>query len=60
LPPLFEWPVAQKVMKLEKFGKISYSTEIILAFQMSYSVSLKKPFYVSNSWVFRPNPKFGG
>jgi hypothetical protein len=60
LPPLFEWPVAQKVMKLDKFGKISYSMEIILAFKMSSSVSLKKPSYMTISWLVRPDPKFGG
>jgi hypothetical protein len=42
--PFFEWPVAQKVMKLQKFGKISYSMEIILALKLSSGVSLKKRF----------------
>jgi hypothetical protein len=41
-PPLFKRPVAQKVSKLKKFGKISYSTEIILAFKLSSGVSSKK------------------
>jgi hypothetical protein len=47
-------------MKLKKFGKISYSTEIVLALKLSSGVSSKKSFYTSNSWLFRPNPKFGG
>jgi hypothetical protein len=47
-------------MKLKNFGKISYSTEIILALKLSSSVSLKKPFHTSNSWLFRLNPKFRG
>jgi hypothetical protein len=47
-------------MKLKKFGKISYSPEIVLALKLSSGVSSKKPFYMSNSWLFRPNPKFGG
>jgi hypothetical protein len=60
-PPLFRRPVAKKVMKLKKFGKISYSTEIILGLKLSSGVSYKKkPFYTSNSWLFRRNPKFGG
>jgi hypothetical protein len=59
-PPLFQRPVAQKVMRLKKFGKISYSTEIVLALKLSSGVSSKKLFYISNSWLFRPNPKFGG
>ncbi len=41
-PPLFERPVAQKVMKLTKFGKINYSMEIILALKLSLGVSSKK------------------
>jgi hypothetical protein len=41
-PPLFKRPVAQKVIKLKKFGKISYSTEIILALKLSSGVSSKK------------------
>jgi hypothetical protein len=32
---LFERPVAQIVMKLKKFGKISYFTEIGLALKLS-------------------------
>jgi hypothetical protein len=48
-------------MKLKKFGKISYSAEIVLALKLSSGVSSKKgPFYISNSWLFRPNPKLGG
>jgi hypothetical protein len=47
-------------MKLQKFGKISYSTEIVLALKLSSGVSSKKSFYTSNSWLFRPNLKFGG
>jgi hypothetical protein len=58
--PLLERPVAQKVMKLKKFGKISYSMEIVLAVKLSSGVPQKKPLYMSNSWLFRPNPKFGG
>jgi hypothetical protein len=41
-PPLFKRPVAQKVIKLKKFGKISYSTEIILALKLSSGVSSEK------------------
>ncbi len=41
-PPLFQRPVAQKVIKLKKFGKISYSTEIVLALKLSSDVSSKK------------------
>jgi hypothetical protein len=41
-PPLFKRPVAQKVIKLKKFGKISYSTQIILALKLSSGVSSKK------------------
>jgi hypothetical protein len=41
-PLLFERPVAQKVMKLTKFGKISYSMEINLALKLSLGVSSKK------------------
>jgi hypothetical protein len=41
-PPLLERPVAQKVMKLTKFGKRSYSMEIILALKLSLDVSSKK------------------
>jgi hypothetical protein len=41
-PPLFQRPVAQKVVKLNKFGKISYSTEIVLALKLSSGVSSKK------------------
>ncbi len=41
-PPLFQRPVAQKVMTLKKFVKISYSTEIILALNLSSGVSSKK------------------
>jgi hypothetical protein len=41
-PPLFKRPVAQKVIKLKKFRKISYSTEIILALKLSTGVSSKK------------------
>jgi hypothetical protein len=40
--PSFESPVAQKVMKLNKFGKISYSPEVILALKLSSGVSSKK------------------
>jgi hypothetical protein len=47
-------------MKLKKFGKISYSTEIVLALKLSSGLSSKKPFYMSNSWLFRLNPKFWG
>jgi hypothetical protein len=47
-------------MKLNKFEKISYSTEIILALMLSSGVSSKIVVYASNSWLFRPNPKFGG
>jgi hypothetical protein len=55
-----ERPVAQKVMKLKKFGKISYSMEIVLAVKLSSGVPQKKLLYMSNSWLFRPNPKFWG
>jgi hypothetical protein len=41
-PPLFQRPVAQKVMKIKKFAKISYSTEIVLALKLSSGVSSKK------------------
>jgi hypothetical protein len=41
-PPLLKRPVAQKVIKLKKFGKICYSTEIILALKLSSGVSSKK------------------
>jgi hypothetical protein len=41
-PPLFKRPVAQKVIKLKKFGKISYSREIVLALKLSSGVSSKK------------------
>jgi hypothetical protein len=46
-------------MKL-KIRNLSYSKEIILALKLSSSVPSKKLFYTSNSWLFRPNPKFGG
>jgi hypothetical protein len=60
LAPLFsKRPIAQKVMKLNKFGKISYSTEIISALKLTTDVPSKNPFYSSNSWFFRPNLKFG-
>jgi hypothetical protein len=63
-PPLFERPGAQKVMKLKKFGKITYSTEIVLALKLSSCVSSKKAilyeYRYPNSWLFRPNLKFGG
>jgi hypothetical protein len=39
--PLFQRPVAQKVLKLKKFGKISYSTEIVLALKLSSGVLYK-------------------
>jgi hypothetical protein len=45
---------------VKKIGKISYSMEIVLALKLSSHVSLKKQLYMSNSWLFRPNPKFGG
>jgi hypothetical protein len=41
-PPLFKRPVAQKAIKLKKFGKISYSMEIVLALKLSSGVSSKK------------------
>ncbi len=41
-PPLFQRPVAQKVMKLKEIGKISYSMEIVLALKLSLGVSSKK------------------
>jgi hypothetical protein len=41
-PPLFQRPVALKVMKLKKYGKISFSTEIVLALKLSSGVSSKK------------------
>jgi hypothetical protein len=41
-PSLFERPAAQKVMKLTKFGKINYSTEIVLAMKLSSGVSSLK------------------
>jgi hypothetical protein len=40
-PPLFERPVAHKVMTLKKFRKISCSTEIILALKLSFAISSK-------------------
>jgi hypothetical protein len=47
-------------MKLQKFGKISYSMEIILALKLSSGVSLKnKMFYMINSWLFMPNQNLG-
>jgi hypothetical protein len=55
-PPLFERPVAHKVMTLKKFRKISCSTEIIL--KLSFAISSKKLFYTSNSLLSRPNTKF--
>jgi hypothetical protein len=41
-PPLFQRPVAQKVMKLKKFGKINYSMEIVLVLKLSSGVSSTK------------------
>jgi hypothetical protein len=43
---LFERPVAQKVKMLKKFGKISYSTEIILLLKLSSGVSSKKAIFI--------------
>jgi hypothetical protein len=45
-PPLFRRPVAKKVMKLKKFGKISYSMEIILGLKLSSGVSYKKSHFI--------------
>jgi hypothetical protein len=48
-------------MKLIKFEEISYSREIISPPKLSSDVfSSKNLFDTSNSWLLRPNQKFGG
>jgi hypothetical protein len=45
-PPLFERPIAQKVMKLKKFGKISYSIIKYLSFKVVFMRFSKKSSFV--------------